>query len=101
MDGATKRPLVDHRVLSAGRCASDPFSYSDMNLPIRRTTGRSVGGMSAIVAVEEAGAAPGGRPDAAGEDGSEEPASASAFLEALRVRTGPSMPGSIEVRYQV
>ena len=69
-----------------------------MNLPIRRTTGRSGGGMSAIVAVEEAGAAPGGRPDAAGEDGSEGgPASSAAFLEAPRVRTGHPMPGSIEI----
>ena len=57
--------------------------------------------MSAIVAVEEAGAAPGGRPDAAGEDASEELASSSAFLEALRVLTVPCMHGSIEVRYQV
>ena len=72
-----------------------------MNLPIRRTTGSSGGGMSAIVAVEEAGAAPGGRPDAAGEDGPEGLASSVAFLEALRVRTGHPMPGSIEVRYQV
>ena len=73
--------------------------------------GISVGGMSAIVAVEEAEAAPGGRPDAAGEDGgrpdaagedaSEELASSSAFLEALRVLTVPCMHGSIEVRYQV
>ena len=69
-----------------------------MNLPIRRTTGRSGGGMSGIVAVEEAGAAPGGRPDAAGEDGSEGgPASSAAFLEAPRVRTGHPMPGSIEI----
>lgn len=74
-------------------------SYSDMNLPIRRTMGRSVGGMSAIVAVEEAGAAPGGRPDAAGEDGVEP--SSSALLEALRVLTVPCMHGSIEDRYQV
>jgi hypothetical protein len=57
--------------------------------------------MSAIVAVEEAEAAPGGRPDAAGEDASEELASSSAFLEALRVLTVPCMHGSIEVRYQV
>ena len=70
--------------------------------------GRSVVGMSAIVAVEEAEAAPGGRPAAAGEDGGrpdaageDASASSSAFLEALRVLTVPCMHGSIEVRYQV
>jgi hypothetical protein len=60
-----------------------------------------VGGMSDIVAVGEAGADPGGRPDAAGEDGAEEPASSSAVLEALRVRRVPCMHRRIEDCYQV
>ncbi len=61
-----------------------------------------MGGMSAIVAVGEAGADPGGRPDAAGEDGAEEePASSSAVLEALRVRRVPCMHRRIEDCYQV
>ena len=59
-----------------------------------------MGGMSAIVAVGEAGAAPGGRPDAAGEDDLES-ASSSAVLEALRVRRVLCMHRRIEDCYQV
>jgi hypothetical protein len=57
---------------------------------------------AAIDAVGEAGAAPGGRDEAAGEEGSAPSSSESPeFLAALRVRAAPLMHCRIEDCYQV